>query len=155
MPRIKYDKAEVIADWKTGNFTERALASKYRISPTTAHNLVKGIDKSLGLLIGKQVAINQEVAELNEQEVSKFKQEVEDRTKHIQFFTHVAIKNVEEAMSGLCGDQLDYVRRAETILKGKEAVLGKTPDTAIQINNTQTINTAEFKQAAREVLEQI
>lgn len=141
MPRSKYDRDEVLADWKTGKFTERDLASKYKISPATAHNIVKGVDKTLSALISKQLEINQELAEHTEQEVSKFKQEVDERTKHIQFFNNAALKNVSVAVKkiGESTSQAEHRMLAETIAKGREVVLGKTPDTAIQINN----NTSE------------
>jgi hypothetical protein len=61
---------------------------------------------------------------------------VDERTKHIQFFTHAAVTNVRQARDEPCDGQAGYRMRAETILKGRETVLGKTPDTAIQINNT-------------------
>jgi len=37
-------------------------------------------------------------------------------------------------------NQNDYRARADTILKAKEVVLGKTPDTAIQINNNLSVD---------------
>lgn len=60
--------------------------------------------------------------------------EVDERTRHIEFFNNAAITNVKQAMAEPCENQNDYRARAETINKGREAVLGKTPDTAIQVN---------------------
>lgn len=142
MPRIKYDKDEVLADWKTGKYTERDLASKHKISPATAHNIVKGVDKTLSTLISKQVEINQELAEHTEQEVSKFKQEVDERTKHIQFFNNAALKNVSVAVKKI-GDgttQAEHRMLADTIAKGREVVLGKMPDTVINNANAQQVH---------------
>jgi hypothetical protein len=51
------------------------------------------------------------------------------------FFNSAAIKNVRGAMSAACDSQNDYKARADTISKGREVVLGKLPDTAVQINN--------------------
>ena len=34
-------------------------------------------------------------------------------------------------------EQVDFRSRADTILKAKETLVGKTPETAIQINNQQ------------------
>ena len=45
------------------------------------------------------------------------------------------MKNVTEAMAMRCEGQNDFKARADTIAKGREVVLGKTPDTAVQINN--------------------
>ena len=42
--------------------------------------------------------------------------------------------NVQEAMKTPCENQNDFRARAGTICKGREAVLGKSPDTAIQVN---------------------
>lgn len=71
---------------------------------------------------------------------------VDERSKHIQFFTEAAVKNVKAAVDkiDLGTSQAEHRMLADTILKGRETVLGKAPDTAIQINNNQsnrTINT--------------
>lgn len=137
MPRVIYSKEEVIADWKTGKYTERDIASKHKISPATAHNIVKGIEKTISKLVSKQIEINQELAEHTEQEVSKFKQEVEEQTRYIKFFNQAAIQNVQGAMKAGCDSQADFRARADTITKGREVVLGKTPDTVINNTNAQ------------------
>ena len=62
---------------------------------------------------------------------------VDERTKHIQFFNDAALTNVRDSLAAPCESQMDFKARAETISKGREVVLGKTPDTAIQINNNQ------------------
>jgi hypothetical protein len=46
---------------------------------------------------------------------------------------------VAEAMNAACESQNDYKARAETIVKGKETVIGKTPDVAVQVNNNVTL----------------
>lgn len=132
----KYDKVAAIADWRTGEFTERQLAAKYRISPATAHTLVAGIEKDLQPLISAQISIKQALAEMPEQETSKFEQIVSEKTKYLDFFNNCALENVKKAMKLQCESQQDFRLRAETIVKGKETVVGKAPDTAIQINNS-------------------
>ncbi|OYX76073.1 MAG: hypothetical protein B7Y82_14385 [Sphingomonadales bacterium 32-65-25] len=94
-------------------------------------------------LISREVQNKQQLADievekstLNSTELKIAETLVDERTKHIQFFTHAAVTNVKQAMDEPCEGQAGYRMRAETILKGKETVLGKTPDTAIQINNT-------------------
>ena len=78
---------------------------------------------------------------LTEQALIVHTELVDERTKHIEFFTSVAIKNVKDAMTIPCENQNDFRARADTILKGREAVLGKSPDTAIQINNNSQQST--------------
>jgi hypothetical protein len=59
---------------------------------------------------------------------------VADNVKAIMFFGNAAVENVREAMAMPCENQNDFRARADTINKGAERVLGKTPDTAIQVN---------------------
>jgi hypothetical protein len=68
----KYNREEVLADWKTGKYSTRTLAAKHRVSPGTVHNIVSGTEKTLEPLINAQVAIKQELANLNEQELNRF-----------------------------------------------------------------------------------
>lgn len=133
--KAEYDRDQVIADWKTGKYSVRKLAAKHRVSGGTIHSIVSGLEKTLEPLINAEVAIKQELASLSEHELNTFEQEVNARTKHLVFFSNAAVRNVAEAMSTKCETQIDFRQRAETILKGKEVVVGKTPETAIQINN--------------------
>lgn len=137
--RAKYDKEQVVADWKTGNYSLRSLANKHRISATTAYNLTQGMDKSLEPLINAEVAIKQELANLNEQELNTFEKEVNKRTEHLVFFANAAVTNVQQAMKADCETQQDYKLRSETILKGREATVGKDPQVAVQNNLTLSL----------------
>jgi hypothetical protein len=98
-------------------------------------------------LINLEVQTKQSVADVFNQKMTLNATEliihntlVDERAKHIEFFSQAAILNVRQAMSYSCEDQQDYRARAETISKGRETVLGKTgPDIAVQINNTVTL----------------
>ena len=142
MPRVKYDKAEVTADWKTGKYTERSLAHKHKISPATAHNIVAGLSKSLEPLISKQVALNHEVANLPEQELSRFKQEVDERTKLETFFRNSHVLAAKTLVTKIQRDGVNagYAELSSAVnglSKAQESVLGKSPDTIIN-NMVQT-----------------
>ena len=91
----------------------------------------KGIYQQL-ILDGSRVKA--EISTLSSTVLNVVEKEIEERTKHIQFFTNAAIKNVQESMSLRCVDQSEFKARADTILKGKETVLGK--ESAMVINNT-------------------
>lgn len=91
----------------------------------------KGIYQQL-ILDGSRVKA--EISTLSSTVLNVVEKEIEERTKHIQFFTNAAIKNVQESMSLQCVDQSEFKARAETILKGKETVFGK--ESAMVINNT-------------------
>ena len=105
-------------------------------------------------LISREIQNKQQLADievekstLNSTELKIAETLVDERTKHIQFFTHAAVTNVKQAMDEPCEGQAGYRMRAETILKGRETVLGKTPETAIQINNN-----GEFRQIERTIV---
>ena len=100
---------------------------------------IKGIKATL---VDKEIYAKQSVAEIAEEKATLNTTDrivhdtlVDERTKHLAFFTNAAVKNVQQAMRTTCEDQADLRMRADTILKGKETVIGKQPDTAIQINN--------------------
>ena len=114
---------------------EKTGISKTQISKrSNADGWEKGSEKEQ--LIQAAVRVVEAKGTLTEQAISVHNELVDERTKHIQFFTHAAVTNVRQAMDEPCKGQAGYRMRAETILKGRETVLGKTPDTAIQINNT-------------------
>ena len=69
---------------------------------------------------------------------------VRDKVKLAEFFTHAAIRNVQEAINAPCEGQADYKSRADTIAKGRDSALGKDATTSVNIDNSQTqINTIE------------
>ena len=65
--------------------------------------------------------------------------EIDDRLKHLEFFKRSTMKNLSTMMRKV--DETLTIQEhsaAQTALqKGKETILGKDIDTAIQINNTQ------------------
>ncbi len=97
----------------------------------------KGIYQQL-ILDGSRVKA--EISTLSSTVLNVVEKEIEERTKHIQFFTNAAIKNVQESMSLQCVDQSEFKARADTILKGKETVLGKETGNVINNTNAQQIN---------------
>ena len=137
MARLTDDtKQKILADFHTGK-SQNYLAKKYEVSPATINKLCKGVEPKHIETVNALTAINTALSEESEYEVNAIHREVEERTKHIQFFNNAALKNVQAAVRkiGEQTSQAEHRMLAETILKGRETVLGKTPDTAIQINN--------------------
>ena len=100
----------------------------------------RGVQKGeLSQIITEKIRVDSEVSRLCDSQRNKVNKEVEKRLKHLEFFSNAAVKNVREAMSADCENQNDFRSRAETIAKGKETVIGKAPDVAVQINNSVTI----------------
>jgi hypothetical protein len=137
MPPVKYDKEALQADWRTGDFTSRDIAHKYKISIGLVSKLTKGLPKDLMPLVNKKVEVKQELARLDEKSVNAVNTVVHEKTKHIQFFNNATIKNIQTMVKKIDEETTIAEHRLaqDAIAKGRETVLGKQPDTAIQINN--------------------
>jgi hypothetical protein len=142
MARVKPKEfsVDIVADWRTGSYTIRTLAEKYRVGKSFVGNLVKGVEKDTSQIVDSLVKGKQGLALLDGRNIESVLEVVDSKTKHLIYFSSVAIQNVQEAMARPCMDQMDFKCRAETILKGKETVIGKEPTTAVQINNSQTVD---------------
>ena len=134
------------ADWEKAKALFEAGKSLSRI------NLETGIDRATvskrakkdgwekGIyqqLIVDSARVKAEISTLDSTVLSVVEKEIEERTKHLQFFTNATLKNMSSMMKKI-GDNTVIVEHkiAQAALKdAKETVLGKTPDTAIQINN--------------------
>ena len=128
-----------------------AVKSKSQISKkATSEGWEKNGEKKQ--LLDREILAKQEVATITEKketlkETDRFihDQLVDERTKHITFFNNAALKNVSEAVNKITGEtsQMEHRMLADTILKGRETVLGKAPETAVQINNTAVVTRIE------------
>jgi len=140
-PLDKVVSEKVVADWRTGAYSQQKLADKYNVSKGAVNKLCKNVDQDMTDIVTAGVQYKCGLASQDDRIVTAVTELVDERTKHIEFFTSAAIKNVKDAMTIACENQNDFRARADTILKGREAVLGKAPDTAIQINNNSQQNT--------------
>lgn len=104
-------------------------------------------------LIQKEVLANQEINSIKKQKEtlketdnSVINEIVDERTKHLLYFQNSAMRNqqianelLDERAKSKGEDGLSFIMldaHSKTTLRNKETVLGKQPDTAIQINNT-------------------
>lgn len=66
----KYDKLKLIADYKTGAFTQRELAHEYKISVAMVAKITKSIEKESEQLVNSKIAIEHALTFKSEQEVN-------------------------------------------------------------------------------------
>lgn len=125
----------IVAEWRTGEYSQQELAERHKVSKGAVNKLCKGVAQDTAGIVTAGVQYQLGLAAHDDRNVTAVTEAVDEKTKHIQFFTEAAIVNVREAMQTPCDNQRDFKDRADTISKGKETVLGKQPDTAIQINN--------------------
>lgn len=132
-------KKKIMADWHVGK-TQKEIAEEYNCSVGSVNKMCKGVEQKNIAKVNVLVEAKQDLAEQNEFEVNAVYREVNEKTKHIQFFNSCAVKNVQQAMEADCEGQLDFKHRADTIVKARETVLGKAPEVAVQINNKTLAN---------------
>ena len=125
----------VVTDWRVGQMSQRQLAEKHKISLGMVSKLCKGVEQDAASLVNAGIQYRQALAAHDERIVNAVETEVDQRVKRQEWLNVQALKNVKQSMEARCEGQMDYQRRADTILKAKETVIGKQPDTAIQINN--------------------
>lgn len=135
---------KIVAEWRTGEYSQQDLAERNKVSKGVVNKLCKGVEQDVTGIVTAGVAYKQGLAEHDDRIVTAVTAVVDERTKHIQFFNNAALKNVSVAVKkiDLVTSQAEHRMLADTILKGRETVLGKSPETAIQINtngNTQMI----------------
>ncbi len=128
---------DVVADWRTGDFNQREIAEKRRVSLGTVNKLCKGVAQDNADIVNAGVQYKTGLAGQDERNVNAIMAVVDERTKHIQFFTNATVKNIGRMVDKIDGSTSIIEHRvAQAAIKdGRETVLGKSPDVAVQINN--------------------
>lgn len=75
----RYDKEQLLADWRTGEFKHQELADKYKMSRPNVARIVKDVAQDLTPILTRKIESEQELAELSDKELTS----VNDRAKHI------------------------------------------------------------------------
>ena len=89
--------------------------------------------------------IDAEFTTLLPQQQALVVKEVNERNKHIQFFTNATLKNCSSMMKKVDNDTefAEHKFVQDTLFKGKETVLGKEPTNVI--NNTNALQNNELR----------
>ena len=148
MAKANYDHLipQIQAEFRTGEFSQRQLAHKYKVSTGFVAKHTKGLERDLAEAVSAGVVYKQALASDNEHLVSAVSSVVDEKTKHLIYFNKSALKNQQLANSKL--DSAESLAELEAhsriTARNKETVLGKMPDTAIQINNNLPTIKVEF-----------
>jgi hypothetical protein len=131
---------KIQAEWRTGHYSQRDLAKKHNVSVGFVSKWLKDIPQDAADAVNGGVLYKQTLASDNEHLVNAVNTVVDERVKHLMFFTNSALRNQQLANKKL-NENLpitDLEAHSRITARNKETVLGKQPDTAIQINNTNT-----------------
>jgi len=147
MARLNDEQREhILADYHIGK-SQNELAKKYEVSPATINKLCKGVIPRHVEKVNELTRIKTELSEESEYQVNAIHKEVDERTKHIQFFNAASYKVTKSALAKIEADpdlgMADLRHASEIVSKQREGILGKMPDTAIQINNQQSFTMIE------------
>lgn len=132
---------DIITDWRLGQMSQRQIAEKHKVSNGAVAKITKGIDHDVSDIVSAGIQYRQALQAHDERIVSAVETVVSDTVKRMEWLNNAALRNVSEAMAAECTNQNDFRARADTIGKAKEVVFGKTPDTAIQINQSSAPKT--------------
>jgi len=146
MARANYDHLipKIQAEYRTGHYSIRKLADRHDVSVGFVAKHTKHLDNDVAEVVNAGVAYNKalsEFSEHNEHLVNATKEVVDERTKHLMFFNKSALKNQQIANNRLKEKEHDIElseleAHSRITARNKETLLGKSPETAIQINNT-------------------
>ena len=137
----------VLIDWRMGQMSQRQIADKHNVSNGKVAQLTKGVSQDAAAIVSAGIEYRQALQGQDERMVSAVEREVDTITKWVDWLHRGLISNAQQAMKASCDDQDDYFKRGNTLAKAKESIVGKNPDTAIQINNTVNplpVSIAEF-----------
>jgi hypothetical protein len=143
-------KAVIVGEWRTGAYSIRDLARKHEVSVGFVAKQTAGVEKDGLEVVNAGVAYKQGLAERDEHFVNAVHDVVAERTKHIIFFNNATVRNLSE-MVGKIGRETTIAehRIAQAAIKdGRETILGKTPDTALQVNVGEKMSVADAIRAA-------
>lgn len=134
-------REQILQDWRMKLGSQADLADKYKVSKGFVNGVCKGVEQDAEAIVNAGVQYKQMLATQDDSMVNAVQHEVEERTKHIVFFNNATVKNLTIMLSKLTEENSIMEHRiAQAAIKdGKETVLGKTPDTAIQVNNNSTL----------------
>ena len=133
-------KKRLLDDILKGTETVRVLAKRYGVSNATIQKYKDSIDPESERLVQAGVAYRSSLAQIQDPDkVNAIVNAVDERTRHLVFFTNSALKNQQLANRKLTQDApiADIEAHSRITARNKETVLGKSPDTAIQVNNNE------------------
>lgn len=139
--------ATIIAEWRTGEYSQQDLADRHEVSKGAVNKLCKGVEQDVTAIVTAGVQYQSGLAEQDDRMVTAIEDVVDEKTKHLVWLNKAAMKNVSEAMKLDCSNQFDHKTRADTILKTKETIAGKTPDTLINNVAPLAIQIVRFSDA--------
>ena len=133
-------KSLILADFHTGQFTQRKLAKKHKISVASINKIVGGMDAKHEQKVNTILTAHSELMGEDEQEVNAVQLVIDEQLKHIAFFKNSALQNQQysnKVMKEKNSDMNILESHSRITQRNKETVLGKDKTTEITNTNAQ------------------
>jgi hypothetical protein len=135
----------LIADHKTGQYSQRQLAARYKISVGYVNKTIKDIDKIDEEAVNAGIAYKTALAQRDEHSVNAIEHIVNEKTKHLQFLHNATLKNVSVMAKKINEDMsvAEHKMAQETIHKAGQT-LGVIEQFApkVEVNNANNQQTS-------------
>jgi hypothetical protein len=144
--------AKIVADWRTGEYSQQDLSNKHKVSKGKVNNLCKGVAQDAAAIVTAGVNYTQSLSAIGEHD-DRIVTAVTDAVNRItegnnfynsaqRFVSKVAILGIKKMLdtNGKPNSEFSMAavnQASSAISTSRVGELGKAPDTAIQINNQQ------------------
>lgn len=148
---------KVVAEWRTGEYSQQDLARKHKISKGMVNKLCKGVAQDVGDLVTAGAKYKQGLANLDDRIVTAVTEAVDERTKYINFFNNtqaklagIALKRIEQQTDekGAPGEIFSMTELAQAsavVNTSRIGILGKPAETIINNTNAVQVNKVEYE----------
>ncbi len=150
----------LIAEWRTGEYSQRDLAGRHKVSAGLVAKHTKGVEHNVSGIVSAGVQYRRGLAEHSEHSAhvaAAIETAVEERTKHLTFFNKAGLILAQAAVKRVQSDpnmpMQDMRHASEVVAKQRDGVLGKAPEVAVQINNAP--QSLDVSRLSSDVLAQI
>lgn len=164
MAALQLDPAllkRVLADWRTGIYSQSKIAAKHAVSKGTVNRICKGVAQDMAGVVQAQVVNAVAVEVLREPDhyylVPAIAEAVELRSAQVLFFNtaqgklaRIALKRVEQYIDSggfpIEGFSMAELVQASTIMAAcRTGILGKEPEVVITNTNAQQNNKLTYE----------
>jgi len=145
----KYDKDQLLADWRAGGYTQQELADKHGTSRSNVSKLVNGIDKDLAAIVAKRIAVEQDITGLSGKEMDSVNEQTIqaiEAGKIIQVLTRNNLDGVAVKLQN--HDELSMLdhKNAQDLIDKASITLG------VNARHAQAANIQQNNQAVTELV---
>lgn len=131
-------RLKIQADYDAG-MTQDKIAEKHSVSKGVVNKLVKALPPPKNVQhVTDLVRVHTALAEQRDYDVTAVTDLVKEKLDDLAFLRRCSMIVVNKAMDKVQHEKLNMfeLEKAQSIIgKGRENIYGKTPDTAVQVNN--------------------